>query len=114
MENELPLFNDKKFKGTVLKLSELKGSDIGDKEKKILGLLDSKSFKFFMNFFLGEKVFEITPTSIKLNGKLFSVPFAGKKEQAQMAENGIKELFVRKGSIEINMQNNDSFTLLMD
>ncbi len=114
MANELQLSDSDKPKRTVLKLSKLRKSDIGDKEKKILSLLDNAAFKFFMNFFLGKKVLEITSTSIKLDGKAFSVPFAGKKEQAQMSENGIKELFVRKESIEVNMQNNEGFTLLMD
>ncbi len=98
----------------VFQLSELRKMDLDKDQKKILGLIDSAPFKFFLKWILKSGDLIVNEKGIKLNGKEYSNALIGKQQQKQMTEHGIQELSIKKEQITVKMGNNGLFKIILD
>jgi hypothetical protein len=95
-------------------LSDLKKEKLGDKASKILEMLSSKPMQIFLKLILKDGELLITTKSITLNGKEFKFGLVGKQEQAQMAENGVKEVSIRENEVSVVMSDKEKWVIKLD
>lgn len=99
----------------ALRLSEFRQQEnIGEDEKKILKLLGSTSFKFFLKYILRDGELSIGSDGIKMNGKDYNFDMIGKKEREKMSENGITNIIIKKDFMSITMKNEPPFDVIID
>ncbi len=97
-------------------LSELrKRTDLDPDHKKILNLIDSTPFKFFMDFILKDKDFSMkSDGSMILDGKPYSNFMIGKDQFKKLSENDIQGVTIKDKKITINTGKNESFIVILD
>lgn len=99
----------------TLRLSEIdKMTHLGDQERKILKMINSKPFRWFLNRVLKEGELIITCDSITMNGKPFSNMLFNKGDMKKLRDNNIISILVKKDRFYVEMANKDDYCVLID
>jgi hypothetical protein len=98
-----------------LQLSELRKMNLDSDQKKILNLIDSAPFKFFINFILGKKELSLNSNGeMVMDGKPYTNSMISKDQFKKLGENDIQEITIKNKEITVKTGKSETFVVILD